>query len=153
MTWYDKTMWPQLGMTTYLTIMFCFLFCLPLSIPSGYLAFRLRSNQNFDLSIQFILRLFKLNFLGTIFNKHTAFVLLYNGNKHHPFVDICITKCHQHWDCPSPVAASCWLWAQGRRTPETGCVRSSGTSSGYPSPPPAPGPSSLSCSGELVLRV
>ena len=76
----------------YLT--FCFLVCLPLSLPSGYLAFRLKSNKDFDLSIPFILRLFKLNFLGTIFNKHTAFVLLYNGYKYHTFVDICIYTKH-----------------------------------------------------------
>ena len=41
----------QLEMTTYLSITFCFLLCLPLSLPSGYLAFRLDSNQNFDLFI------------------------------------------------------------------------------------------------------
>ena len=80
----------QLEMTTYLSITFCFLLCLPLSLPSGYLAFRLNSNQNSDLFILFItyiyFRLFKLNFLGTIFNKHTAFVLLYNGIINIPYL-------------------------------------------------------------------
>ena len=78
----------QLEMTTWLSLTSCFLVCLPLSIPSGYLAFRLKSLEHFiyihgSLLYTFIrsfLRLFKLNFLGTIFNKHTAFVLLYNGN-------------------------------------------------------------------------
>ena len=56
MTWYitkqcDLREVFQLEMTTYLSITFCFLLCLPLSLPSGYLAFRLNSNQNFDLFI------------------------------------------------------------------------------------------------------
>ena len=160
--WYDTIQYKQwdlreifqLEMTTYLSITFCFLLCLPLSLPSGYLAFRLTSNQNFDLFIRlslidtFMLRLFKLNFLGTIFNKHTAFVLLYNGITNIPYLYL-LNKCYQPWDCPSPVALSWWLWPRGRRTPGTGCVRSSGTWWGYPLPPPAPGPSSPSCSGQL----
>ena len=73
-------------MTTELSLTFCFLVCLPLSLPSGYLAFRLKFHQQlfthftWAIYIHWFLRLFKLNFLGTIFNKHTAFVLLYNGN-------------------------------------------------------------------------
>ena len=62
------------------SLLLCMLGCIPFSIPTSYILIRSLSTIMNEKIIIFS-RLIQTRYLGTVFNKHTAFFLAFTGNE------------------------------------------------------------------------